>query len=315
MTGPYGTPPNSGNGDVNSPFGGDLNSPFAPQDPPRREDEVEERSPYEGVQYALETPSGPPAPPQMTPPPPGYGPPPPNAPMTGLPVSPGYGPPQAPYPAPGYAPPPQKSGGNAGWIVGGVAAGVVLLLVVVGVILVVTNSDDEGGGGGGGGGGSEEETGDYAYKDGYCDSFSPGDLEEGLTLDSNDDYSFDSDYVEEGTGTVSCYYTYDIDGSEYGGTAYLSLTAIIAADQTESDDNYDSQADIASGTETEISGDWDKGIAKIDDTYAAAVVIQDGLFVASISMSGYFDEMAYDEATAQERLTTLVEDVQSGLRA
>ncbi|GAA4923336.1 hypothetical protein LX16_5126 [Stackebrandtia albiflava] len=261
MTGPY-QPPSSQPGEGGWP-GGDINSPFGFTDPTspvgsgdaKPPSEADEPSPYEGVQYSLETPGGSPS----TPPPYQYAP----APVTAVPMHGPMGPPGPPvsggpmppqgYPGaqPGYGPPKQaygppiptpQRGGNTGWIVGGIVGVVVILLVVAGIVVIASlGGGDEGEGGG--------SSGTYAFQEGLCGRV---DMAKLTAQDSTLGGMTETAY----TDSLSC----DASG-EYGS---LYVTADFFDDATAAQDDYSSSKSIwldpaSTSNVRDHTGSWDEG--------------------------------------------------------
>ncbi|ADD45116.1 hypothetical protein [Stackebrandtia nassauensis] len=270
MTGPYQPP----GGDFNSPFGPpDPNSPFTPApgsqggDSQGSKDE-DESSPYEGVQYELETPGQPP----MTPPPhsgpPSYGPTPP--------------PPPAYAPQPTFMPsaPPKKS--NNGLLIGGVIAGVVVLLLLVGIVIfaVALGSSD--------GSGDDADNAKYKIPSSPCSDVDLSPVT-ALASFSTEPTPSSSDYGSYGSASCSGGSLGDYATSTYG---YFNMYIYTYDDVAGAESMYKTDTSGLSGCETsDLSGSWDQGtLGKGSSCYygtsgsMTVLVIQDANLEAKISL-------------------------------
>lgn len=323
MTGPYQPPsdkPGDGGwsgGDINSPFGfGDATAQPAQSNPSKSE--AEEPSPYEGVQYELETPAGPALPVQQHPgyPPPGGSP---TNPMTSPPMAPpgypaGPGGPGGPYQSapPGYGSQPGSPFGqptpskNNGWLIGGIAAGLVLLLAVAVVIVVIANNtgdsdnagnqgntsdsdtdggDDPGpdtdGGDDGGDDGADYGDGQYNPQAGLCEQIDMAKFME-------QERGFSSFEETAYSTNVSC------DAAATYGAIYISIDSATSADAAA--ERYTTLADIwLSGKANirDVDGPWDQGTIGEGDVSGSEIsmtmVIQAGNMAALINFYNYGD--------------------------
>lgn len=326
MTGPYQTPSNQPGsdgwpgGDINSPFGqSDPHSPFSPGSEPRR-DESDEPSPYEGVQYELETPGGPPT---TVPPQPPYapvtGPPISGPPVTGPPMmpTPGYGPPQGP-PQPAYAPqpvfpPPQQpaSSGSNGALIGGIIAGVVVLLVLAGIVIIVATSGGDDTDGGTSAGGSEHKAVD--------DLCAAVDLTAFTNIAAADGDPSSSTTTSGGSSTASCSgYIGDITTET---TASFYIYSYVYEDAESASSAFDYDYTLEGCDTKEVTGSWEKGNTgtggsgcgiSINDYYAA-ITILDGNMMSSIQL-----DLSQDLADASDpvaAVTSVAESVMSATKA
>ncbi|MEV0650270.1 hypothetical protein AB0I28_33915 [Phytomonospora sp. NPDC050363] len=293
-----------------------MTSPFPPPPPsqwgpdgtgePRRHDDDPPASgptsyelyPAEGGGWPDQPVTGAPAPhapppvyapqPYGPPPPQAYGPPPPHA----------YQP--APYAPPQYMPgPPIKSGGNKGWIIGGITVGAVVILCVVGIIVIgaIASSEDEPI--------AYSPTVPAAASHGSHDL--PNDLcgiiddtryetTFGMEQDSSPTNSSSPSGSNDGDGWASCYFNMNTDSSGYD---WAMLSVDLTVDSTDYlDSAYDSAVGmLPSGSYSGPSLGEESQWGDDHGTYggeALEVAVRDGNAVVRVSLNSSQDNITKD---------------------
>ncbi|MBB6040029.1 hypothetical protein [Phytomonospora endophytica] len=300
MTSPFPPPPPSQWG----PDG--TGEPSDMDDPPAKGPTSYELYPAEGGGWpdqpvtSVPSPQQPPPgyPPQGYPPPQGYAPQPPPPPV--------YAP--APYAPPQYMPgPPVKSGGNKGWIIGGIVAGALVIVCVVGIIVIgaLVKADEEeplaytptvAAAPAGGSYSNPSDLCDVIDIDRYATAFAME--QDGTPSNTSSDSSTGAGY-----GWSSCYISLDREEPTFD---YASLSVDLTIDSADYlETSYDSAVSAMSGTS--YSGpsigeesDWSAG----DSTYgeSLSVVIRNGNAVLRVSLSDSAD------AATREGLANLIVD-------